>query len=441
MVLHTMTEVTVLSGVSHPCLVGYVESFAADASTVVIVMEHVAGGDLTHAVDALAPSPQSSPPHPPLSPIAVVDVLVQTALALAYIHSRGIVHRDVKADNVFLTPDGGIKLGDFGLAFVASDSGDDSLSPSASDSESTPGLRVVPSGMLGTPLNLAPEITQGLEYGAPADVWALGCLLHQLTTGRPAFVADNFHLLRRAINKGPTPRLPKPLAPLQPVLDGCLAKDPTDRLSAGELLMLPLMAHRAAVYSDWTEDSLPQLDVVTLSIPLSSDGCTTPELLSPHRAGMPPLCGSRSSDSLCSPERAFRPLAKRYRDLRRKETGSDIFSSDDSARNFRLRSNSIAQVDVLVRMRNSSVSVSDSPLTISTILADNDGQVSDVSDISLQSDSDNTSSASSSSSSSSSSSPSSPRERPPPASRPPMPTADADSDSDSSSLDEFTFGG
>jgi NIMA (never in mitosis gene a)-related kinase len=102
--------------------------------------------------------------------------LVQVAQALFYLHSRGILHRDIKTANLFLNKSGVLKLGDFGIARILEDNADRVSARTCR----TP---------VGTPLYMSPELCTGASYGQKADMWALGCVLYEVRSS-PTTVVD-----------------------------------------------------------------------------------------------------------------------------------------------------------------------------------------------------------------------------------------------------------
>lgn len=146
----------------------------------------------------------------------VVEYAKQMCSALAYAHERGVVHRDVKPANFLLTTDGKLKLSDFGLATLVA------------------GRRVTAAGRTaGTYEYMAPEQITGKELSARTDLYALGCVLFELMTGRPPFVGGGSAQVLHAHLKSAPPRLaaelPDAPAALDRLIGALLQKNPADR--------------------------------------------------------------------------------------------------------------------------------------------------------------------------------------------------------------------
>src|SRR5262245_3090916 len=154
----------------------------------------------------------------------------EIADALGRAHRSGVIHRDLKPANVMLTKEGA-KLLDFGLARVAKPilSGDADLSGLATPSKPLTGTGT----LLGTIPYMAPEQIEGREADARTDIWALGCVVYEMVTGKRAFVATSpASLIGTILKDEPKPmRELKPLAPpsLERLAKTCLAKDPDER--------------------------------------------------------------------------------------------------------------------------------------------------------------------------------------------------------------------
>ena len=111
-------------------------------------------------------------------------------MALLYIHEKKILHRDIKTQNIFLTSNGTVKLGDFGISKVLENS---------ITSANT---------VVGTPYYLSPEACENLPYSSKSDIWALGCVLYELCTLKHAFDASNLLSLVYKIVKGDYESIP-----------------------------------------------------------------------------------------------------------------------------------------------------------------------------------------------------------------------------------------
>ncbi|NNF05829.1 MAG: serine/threonine protein kinase, partial [Candidatus Eisenbacteria bacterium] len=145
----------------------------------------------------------------------------QAARALALAHSRGIVHRDIKAPNLMLTADGNLKVMDFG---VARRTGDTQLT--------------MEGALVGTAHIMAPEIIEGKVPGPAADLFSLGCVLYEMATGSPAFSGETAStILYQVAHKDPVP--PRELRPdipedLEELIASLLVKDPAERFGPTE---------------------------------------------------------------------------------------------------------------------------------------------------------------------------------------------------------------
>jgi serine/threonine protein kinase len=156
----------------HSNIAMYVESFVEN-SKLYIVMEYADGGDLTGAVQRRKTANQ------PWQEDEVMRIFVQICLALKHVHDQNILHRDLKSQNIFLTSNGIVKLGDFGIAKVLDASGDQART------------------QIGTPYYLSPEICESKPYDRSSDIWSLGthhevCLKN--TIQNPSTLHFNNHI-------------------------------------------------------------------------------------------------------------------------------------------------------------------------------------------------------------------------------------------------------
>ncbi len=146
-----------------------------------------------------------------------LQVARQCADVLAVLHQSGIVHRDVKPENLFLHRDRGLLLGDLGIA-----------------REEGPSRQPTAEGtLLGTPAYMAPEVISGKPAGPPSDLYALGVVIYECLAGAPPFSGDDVMAILEAHVRSPAPPLPPGLGQLPPgligLIDRALGKNPADR--------------------------------------------------------------------------------------------------------------------------------------------------------------------------------------------------------------------
>ena len=208
-----------------------------------IVMECVEGRTLYQHIQAEGPFPVGR----------ALPLFRAVAEAVAYLHDHQIVHRDIKAGNIKLTPQGRVKLLDFGIA----------------RGPSSPGLTAT-GAVVGTPQYLSPEQLKGHRAGPEADVWALGVLLHEMLTGHVPFEADNlldlYEKISRAVFVPPSVLNPEVTPRIEAIIGRCLKKKPADRYASCHALRkaveramhpgsrtfyLPALRARAAARNGW----------------------------------------------------------------------------------------------------------------------------------------------------------------------------------------------
>ena len=227
-----------------------------------IVMEYVVGQTLRQVLGE----------HGPLTVQEALDVTAGVLAPLEYSHRNGIVHRDIKPANVMLTPDGDIKVMDFGIARALEDTGQLTQTQS----------------VVGTAQYLSPEQARGEVVDARSDLYSTACLLYELLTGRPPFVGDS-QLAVAYQHVGEQPAAPSTLLPsIPPAVD--------------RLVMHGLDKQRDARYQDahtFREDALAARDGRPLS--LDGDAASTQLLASAPAAGWAEPAPTQAVDQQAAP--------------------------------------------------------------------------------------------------------------------------------------------
>src|SRR5918992_827071 len=176
-----------------------------------IVMEYVAGGDLKDLIDRRGTLPG----------VMLSRIGAEVAAGLTYAHERGVIHRDIKPQNVLVDNYGSPKLADFGIARALD----------ADHSTST-------GSYLGTALYSSPEQLRGEGVTPKGDVYSLGATLYHAAVGEPPFSGDPLQVATQQVAKPPLPPRARGAAVgerLEALILRCLAKDPADRPDAATL--------------------------------------------------------------------------------------------------------------------------------------------------------------------------------------------------------------
>ena len=276
--VEAVNEIRVLASVAGEHVITFYEAFV-EQDVLYIVTEFAGNGDLLGYLKN-----KRRAGHLPEA--TVWSFFIQMALGTKTMHEGNILHRDLKAANVFLSSNTYLKLGDLGVAKVLKHD------------------QALASTQVGTPYYVAPEVWRNKPYNAKCDMWSLGCLLYELCTFRPPFEAESMEGLARKVMKGRYEPIPSFYSQaLRTTLAKLLVVEPKQRASVEEILATDEVRSRMGAVADaiaGQDQHTPSdpVDIVkTIAVPRRFNDLTknlppsrydAPKDVSPKGAGLEP---------------------------------------------------------------------------------------------------------------------------------------------------------
>ena len=217
-------ELLIMQTLSHKHIIQYHDSFI-HKNKLSIITEYADNGDLHSLIQSHLRN------NTFISEDSIWSIFIQLLIAITYLHSNHIIHRDIKPHNIFLFKSGTVKLGDFGISKRLDNS------------------QQCTSHSMGTPLYLSPEICEGKAYDYKSDIWMLGCVLYEMLTLSQPFHGSTLPELMYNIVHKDVDDVPAVYSEeLMKVLRAMLVKDAQQRKSIEEVMKLSEVKERVMMY-------------------------------------------------------------------------------------------------------------------------------------------------------------------------------------------------
>lgn len=225
--LKAIEEVNLQGRWDSPYIVKYYDSFLDDQGRINIVMEYWDNGDLHSYL-------QKQKSY--LSETNVWKIFVQIGLGLHHLHSQNVLHRDLKALNVFIGSDFKIKIGDLGSA-----------TENKEDNGADGKLKIL-NLAVGTPYYFSPELWRGEKYTIKCDIWALGWILYEICSLKKPFEGKDYDELSENIRNGSYDKIPDLYSSkLSNLVDKMLKMNPEERPSIDEIVDLKMFKNQSII--------------------------------------------------------------------------------------------------------------------------------------------------------------------------------------------------
>ncbi|CAD8074488.1 unnamed protein product [Paramecium sonneborni] len=286
-VVDPLNEVKVLKQLDHTNIIKHYDSFIHN-NKLCILMEYAENADLSLKIKEAKQNNQF------IQESTILAWLTQLAVALNYLHSQKILHRDIKVQNIFLCNDGIVKLGDFGISRTL---------------ENTSELAQT---SIGTPFYLSPELCQNQSYNHKIDIWMLGCAIYELCTLQKPFTAESINALAtKIINDQHTKISDHYTEFLSNLVDEMLQKQPEKRPEISKILSLPQIQTEIQKLSKIYQSNKITLQNSGFSSSKKSNRMQQNSIhflveKSKQQQGQSPICSRRSQSKLNTPYQGYK---------------------------------------------------------------------------------------------------------------------------------------